>query len=337
MPSPAMTEEAFARAWVEAGGRPSVMAKNTGLTPEAIVRRRKRLAQRGVAVLHTAEAVYDPRGGTPVRRWSALAMKPAQRLNLSVSDGVVIVFSDAHYWPDLVSVSHRALLVLIEQLRPRVIIANGDMLDGATISRHDRIGWEQRPSLKGELKAAQDRMSEVEQAAFRAGTRDLAWNIGNHDARFETYLAKNAPAFEGLPGTTLPEHFPRWTFSVSTVLNANSDHPVMVKHRQANGIHATFNNTVKAGISMVTGHLHRLNVTAWGDYRGRRYGVDTGTLADPTGPQFTYSEDAPTPHGEGFAVLTFREGRMQPPELVEVVDGIAVFRGQPVTEKAQAA
>jgi hypothetical protein len=326
MPAPAMTEEDFAKAWEESGGSPAEMARATGLSQGSIYRRRARLADRGL-VLHTSEATPDPKGGTPVRRWTPLAMVPSHRLNIDVRDGVVIVFSDAHYWPDLVSASHLALLALIRQLRPAVLIANGDMLDGATISRHDRIGWEQRPSLKRELEACKSRLAEVEGAAGKA---QLAWNIGNHDARFETYMAKNAPAFEGLPGTTLPEHFPRWEFAVSTVLNAESDHPVMVKHRYHNGIHATYNNAMKAGISVVTSHLHRLTITSWGDYRGRRYGVDTGTLAAPTGPQFTYSEDAPTPHGEGFAVLTFRDGRMQPPELVEVVDGVAIFRGQPV-------
>lgn len=324
MPAPAMSREAFGEVWNRCGGSPDRVAHETGLSIRAIYKRRERMANDGT-VLHTAEAVPG-KVGNPIRRWTPLQMKPAQRLNLTVTDGVVIVFSDAHYWPNLVSASHRALLTLIASLKPKIVIANGDLLDGARISRHDRIGWEQQPTLKQEMDACQARTAEIEAVA---GPAQLVWNLGNHDSRFETYLSKRAPELEGMPGATLPEFFPLWQFSVSTVLNAESDHPVMVKHRLANGIHATYNNTVKAGISIVTGHLHRLNVTSWGDYRGRRYGIDTGTLADPTGPQFTYSEDAPTPHGEGFAVLTFRSGRLQPPELVEVVDGVAIFRGQP--------
>lgn len=325
-----LTDEEFVEAWNLCDGSPSAVRIMTGMAERSVYHRRSRLATKGI-ILHTAS---DQHMGTKKRHWTPLAMRPSFRLNLDVDDGVVIVFSDAHYWPGIVSTSHRALLVLIKALRPRIIIANGDIFDGSSISRHDRIGWEQRPSPKQELEACKERMGEIEKAADRAKVRDLAWNLGNHDARFENYLSKNAPAFEGMPMTTLPEHFPRWTFSVSTVLNANHDHPVMVKHRHHNGIHATYNNTLKAGISTVTGHLHRLNVTSWGDYRGRRYGIDTGTLADPNGPQFTYSEDAPTPHGEGFAVLNFRDGRMQPPELVEVVDGAAIFRGVPVTDKS---
>jgi len=87
---------------------------------------------------------------------------------------------------------------------------------------------------------------------------------------------------------------------------------------------------LKGGLTMVTGHLHRLAVTPWADYTGRRWGVDTGTLADPLGPQFEYLENNATPWCSGFAVLTFKDGKLLPPELCEVIDGVAYFRGEAV-------
>ena len=102
----------------------------------------------------------------------------------------------------------------------------------------------------------------------------------------------------------------------------------MIKHRYHNGIHAAYNNALKAGMSIVTGHLHRLAVTPWADYNGRRWGVDTGTLANPHGPQFDYAENNPSPHTSGFAVLTFKDGMLLPPELCEVLDEKAYFRGE---------
>ena len=53
-------------------------------------------------------------------------------------------------------------------------------------------------------------------------------------------------------------------------------------------------------------------------------------LADPTGNQFAYIEDNPVPWCQGFAVLCFRDGLLLPPELVEVIEGTAYFRGQAV-------
>jgi hypothetical protein len=79
-----------------------------------------------------------------------------------------------------------------------------------------------------------------------------------------------------------------------------------------------------------------LEVTPWGDYRGRRYGVQTGTLAAYDGPQFEYAENGPTPACSGFAVLTFKDGLLMPPELCEVVDGRAIFRGQVVVDDHEA-
>jgi len=105
----------------------------------------------------------------------------------------------------------------------------------------------------------------------------------------------------------------------------------VIKHRWHNGIHAVYNNVLKAGRNIVTGHLHKLQTTPWGDYNGRRYGVDTGTLAEPSGHQFLYLEGNPVPWASGFAVLTFDEnGMLLPPELVEVIGETAYFRGKAV-------
>lgn len=240
-----------------------------------------------------------------------------------IDDGVMIVGSDAHYWPGLVSVAHLAMVALIRKLKPAIVVANGDMLDGCSISRHDPNGWEDRPGLIGELTACTDRLGEIERVS--KGAR-LYWTQGNHDQRFERYLAMRVPEFRDVRGFKLPDHFPRWRHTISLLINGD----VMVKHRLRNGVHAAHNNTVNAGISTVTGHLHSLKVTPFSDYRGTRFGVDTGTLADPDGPQFTYDEDGPKNHRSGFAVLTFRGGKLLPPELCVVVDGVPFFRGAEV-------
>jgi hypothetical protein len=98
-------------------------------------------------------------------------------------------------------------------------------------------------------------------------------------------------------------------------------------------MHAAFNNALKGGRSIVTGHLHRLLATPWTDYNGRRWGVDTGTLSEPQFAQFDYSEDNAKNWGSGFAVLTFWRGQMLPPEFCEVINGNAFFRGELVHGK----
>jgi hypothetical protein len=106
----------------------------------------------------------------------------------------------------------------------------------------------------------------------------------------------------------------------------------MVKHKNAGGVHAGYNNTMKGGYTSVTGHTHLLESKPWGDWRGRRWGVQTGTLADLHGPQFEYHENGPSSACSGFVVLNFKDGELLPPELAEVIDGKCIFRGEVVAE-----
>lgn len=245
------------------------------------------------------------------------------RINMEVDNGVVLVGSDHHYWPGIITTAHRAFLRACRELKPVAVIANGDVLDGATISRHPPIGWESRPSLVDEVETCKERLAEIEKEA--KGARRI-WSLGNHDGRFETRLATVAPEYARLHGVHLKDHFPAWEPCWSVWINDD----VVIKHRYKGGIHATHNNTLSSGKTMVTGHLHSLKVTPYSDYAGTRFGVDTGTMADPWGPQFSdYLEDNPVNWRSGFVVLTFQNGRLLWPEIVHVLDGQSVeFRGK---------
>lgn len=242
---------------------------------------------------------------------------------LGIENGVVLVFSDAHFWPGIRTTAYKALLWAIKEFKPKSIVNNGDAFDGASISRHPRIGWDSKPSVIEELKACEIALGEIEDIA---GNSKLVWCLGNHDARFENRLAANAPEFQGVKGFSLKDHFPKWTPCWSVWPTED----VVIKHRYKGGIHAVHNNTVSGGKSIITGHLHSLKVTPWSDYNGTRYGVDTGTLADATGPQFEdYLESNPVNWRSGFAVLTFHNGRLLWPEVVHSLgDNKVEFRGK---------
>jgi len=260
---------------------------------------------------------------TQSREWRQ-TFPNSTRVNLT--DGVVIIFSDAHWWPGTRTPAHEALLLLIERMKPKVVIANGDLVDGASTNRHDPHGWAERPTVKEEIETVDAHLHEIKLASPK-GARFI-WNIGNHDLNFERRLATRVPEFAGMPMVRLEDHFDGWEMQWKTEINDCT----VVKHRYHNGIHAAYNNALKSGKTIVTGHLHRLAVTPWVDYNGKRWGVDTGTLANPNGPQFEYGEDNPKPHCSGFAVLTYKNGFLLPPELVEVINGRAYFRGEVIYE-----
>jgi hypothetical protein len=297
------------------------ISKILNITERRVLARRRSLEKRKDINLYSS----DPKGIKYQKDYAAVPHNV--RTNLGLLNGIVIVFSDAHFWPGIRSTAFQGLLWAIEEFKPRAVINNGDAFDGASISRYPRIGWDTKPSLIGELKACEASLEEIETAA-KAGNRQckLIWTLGNHDARFENTLANRVPEFANIKGFTLKDHFQAWTPAWSCW--ATDD--VVIKHRWKGGIHAVYNNSIMSGKSYVTGHLHSLKVSPFSDLNGTRYGVDTGTLAEPTGPQFIdYLEDAPVNWRSGFAILTIWKGHLLQPELVQVFDkGNIEFRGQ---------
>lgn len=319
MPAPAVSNKEFIECW-NTHQSPVKVAQALGIAERAVHARRRR-----IEVEHGIKLVAN----SPLAKYSEhlqTADKHPKRYDLGILDGEVIVFSDAHFWPGLRTTAFKGLLHLIWNMQPKAVVCNGDAFDGASISRFPRIGWDSTPSIIQELKACEASLGEIENIARKARHNvALPWTLGNHDARFENRLAANAPQYEMVKGFALHDHFPAWR-SCWAVWNGET----VIKHRYKGGLHATHNNTVNSGVNIVTGHLHSLKVTPFDDYHGTRYGVDTGTLADPLGPQFTnYLEEGPTNWRSGFVVLTFHKGRLLWPEVVKVWDeGRIEFRGK---------
>lgn len=248
----------------------------------------------------------------------------APTIRLTVDNGVVLIGSDGHYWNIPPSTGHRAFVKFARKLKPETVIYNGDAFDGAGISRHAPIGWEKFPTVVDQIDACKDRMQEIANAAPRDTA--LIWTMGNHDARFETSIASRAPEYAKVHGVHLKDHFPDWTPAWAVDINST----LVVKHRFHGGENAARTNALHSGRSIATGHLHSLRVTPYTDYNGTRWGIDTGMLADPSGPQFTpWLEANPTNWRAGFVVCTFENKRLLWPEVVHVVGPTLVeWRGK---------
>lgn len=246
------------------------------------------------------------------------------RVYFEVKNGSVIIGSDFHIWPGDESTALRAFKKICQDIQPKAIILNGDVLDFPSISRHPPMGWESIPAPFEEIECTQDHLNDIVKAVPR-GTKKI-WTLGNHDARFEMKLAAHAKEYKNIKGIHLSDHFPLWEKGWSAWINND----VVCKHRWKGGIHATHNNTLNSGKTMVTGHLHSQKVTPFTDYNGTRYGIDTGCVADPYQESFSYAEDNPRNWISGFAVLTFKDDRLLYPELCSVwdQDQSVQFRGQ---------
>jgi len=264
MPKPIYNDNEFIEIW-NTHKSAKKMSDAIGMDVRQILRRRKKIEDKsGVALVSSHKTASVNRPENPVRK------------ELGIENGVVLVFSDAHFWPGIHTTAYKGVLWAIKEFQPKAIIANGDVFDGASVSRFPRIGWDSTPSIIQELKACEIALGEIEETAKKARHNvNLVWTMGNHDARFENRLAANAPQYEFVRGFSLKDHFPAW----HPCWSCWPTDEVVVKHRWKGGIHATHNNT-SSGKTMVTGHLHSLKVTPYSDYNGTRFGVDTGTLAE---------------------------------------------------------
>lgn len=322
MPARKCTDEQFVDAFKYLGS-PQKVADHFQMDIRQVYRRRNALEKK-LGVILTSHA----RDNTGRERIELPRTGIRQMANVA---GPVVVFGDAHWWPgQKKTVAHQALLVLIKELKPAIIVANGDLLDLPTSSRHPPLGYGEHPThdVAQEIAVAQEYLAEIEGLAPH--NCPLVWNLGNHDVRLAARIAANAPELATLKGARLEDHFPAWSLGMSLLVNGN----VMIKHRPPKGgVHATHGSIVASGLDcIVTNHLHALRISPLTTYRPRRsYGVDAGCLADfgPAVPQFDYAEDGVVGWASGFAVLHIEAGgTVLPPELCEVIGGKAYFRGK---------
>ena len=310
-----VSDDDFISAW-QKHGSPNAVAAALGIGVRGLYKRRARLAEKGI-FLPTVSASLRPN-----TEWTP-RLEFERRRRFEVQDGVVIIFSDPHYLPDHSHVAQSALLELCRALDPQLVICGGDAVDGDTISRWDPTrGQHKRFSVAEELHCVRERFGELDAILKK---KQRAWILGNHDVRLGRFVMMKCPELADMDGMRLEDWAPHWPLSWTISVNEGTPGMLVVRHRnQAGMLHM---QAQKAGCNYAHGHLHRLNVHTLPTFAGYRYSIDCGSLADPDSEGFDYAEGN-IPHCQGFAVLTYKAGKLLMPELCYVENQTAHFRGQ---------
>ena len=316
------SDDAFIKLWKKLGS-PTLVGKELGINPRSALTRRKNLEIRYNIELPTHNSQRDEK--KPKQKKIDLAAHNVRR-GIDV-DKVkrVIVFSDAHF-TDTPTTAFKALLKMIKEFKPQVIICNGDAFDGQVLSRFPSINYDQKPNVLQELNACRYHLDEI--VKNKPAGCELIWCLGNHDMRYESWLVNKVPEYSGVDGFSLKYHFPEWKTCWSYWIGEET----IIKHRHKGGRSAGYSNLLAAGnTNIITGHTHVLAIQPITNYQGTYWGVQTGCLADPMSPTFEYCEDGPKDWRSGFVMLSFNQGRMLMPEMVMVSDeqnGEYEFRGE---------
>lgn len=332
-----VTDTEFETAWKICSGSPRAVATYLQLSERNVYNRRRSLSVQGKSDLQTIPSFAGSKGynGKEDHNWQVESTPYRQRVDYTVRGGYAFFFGDCHWWPGEPSLANKALLILLKKLKPIFVAANGDVFDGASISRHEPLGWVTLPTVSEELGIVKQRLGEIRRAAPNA---QLYLSPGNHCTRFDRRLATETAEFKDVVGFKIEDHLKDWPMAYVAVLNKDTQIPVLVMHNFRGGVHAPWNNAVNAGSTIITGHLHSQNRTAHTTYFKTCYGVDHGLLADPDHAAFSYTMGRPKNWRSGFCVMKFdKDGRHLPPELCEIqaYDGYkrAIWRGEVLCEE----
>jgi len=315
-----ITDEVFIELWNKLGS-PTLVAEVLKMNPRSIMARRKALEIYHNIKLPTFNS----------QRQEKTTLKKIEQTPHNVRRGIdvdkvkrVIVFSDAHF-TNVTTTAFKALLLMIKEFQPQVIVCNGDAFDGQVLSRFPTINYDEKPSVLDELSYCRYHLDEI--VKHKPAGCELIWPMGNHDLRYESFLVNKVPEYSGVDGFSLKYHFPEWKTCWSYWIGEDT----VVKHRHKGGRLAGYNNLTAAGnTNIITGHTHVLCASPITNYQGTYWGVQTGCLANPLSPSFGYTEDSPLDWRSGLVLLSFDQGRMLMPELIMVTDeenGEFEFRG----------
>lgn len=219
--------------------------------------RRLRGAKGAYKLKHTADkSLFKPIG------WQQNVMPPTQSKTRKpiVLDGAlkVLILSDIHIpYHDEVAVA--AAINHGKKKKPDVIILNGDIGDFYGVSRHDK---DPRRSLADELDAIRQFLFHLRK---QFPVTRILYKIGNHEARMEMFLVKNAPVLLGVSDFELPVLLKFDELQIELVPSLTlirlGNLPIYHGHELPQGMSSPVNPArgiwMRVQESLICGHWHR--------------------------------------------------------------------------------
>lgn len=213
-----------------------------------------------------------------------------------------VILSDIH----IPEHDHKAVaiaLAYMQDVKPDVIVLNGDILDNINTSRFPKD-----PHI---IETFADELDETR--AFLKLVSDQHpkatkhYVVGNHEVRIEKYLLEHAPALSSLPELSidnllhLREHGYSYVDGSDKVKLGNLEvfHGDIVKKDSGASARAHMR---KRGGSVLIGHVHKLGVTYLTDRWGTHTAIENGHLSRPD-PDYVVDPD----WQQGFTEVHFTD------------------------------
>jgi predicted phosphodiesterase len=236
----------------------------------------------------------------------------------------ILLMPDLHA-PALDEAAFSCFLDVLARWKPDVLVCLGDFIDLACVSTYAKDP-RTTASLQDEIEGARKARARVDKAAGKATKVFL---MGNHEARLESYLIRQAPEVIGFVSVRelLQLHANGWKV-VDYKSTFQLGHLRMSHDYGRAGVNAARQSCVDVGESVAFGHTHRLQVHYQGTQAGARHvGASLGWLGDPEAVDYRHRDLVRRDWQHGFGVVHMLKDKRFWLQAVPIVGGQCVVDG----------
>jgi predicted phosphodiesterase len=253
-------------------------------------------------------------------------MKPKERY---------MIISDVHV-PDYDIKSFDLILKFLAHYKPDFLDILGDFVNFTKISKYDQDPY-YKTDLADEIAEGRGLLKQLSQTAVKANENvQISYFEGNHEARMQKYLGKNAQQLAELTSDDeyiisvahlfeLKKHGIKWIPAHRIIQRHNVvfTHGINVRIKSGFAAHA---NIDKFGASGFTGHSHKLCHVTRTQSGNTKFWIETGCLCNlsPT-PAYAIHPD----WTQGFAVADYDFSTHQfYPQVIPIINHSFVYDGK---------
>lgn len=250
----------------------------------------------------------------------------------------VLIFSDTQI-PNQDKGLFKAMFAFIKDFKPDLIVLNGDILDVTTLSTHDfptKLGYD----FNDEIKIGNKFLDDLQKVAGKANPEvRYVFRGGNHEARVEKYLEKNASRLIGLKNNededvvSIPSLLRLKERGIAWIpyMGDKQELPggVLLHHgtrSSKNSGYTAMGYINDLGASSVTGHTHRLGLVFKTLFDRVIFGMELGSTCE-TKHKSEYTKDPNWQKGFGV-IMVDQKTKTAYPTVIPYIGGKFQFGGK---------
>lgn len=258
--------------------------------------------------------------------------KELKQARKDLAPKLAVVLSDIHT-PDEDKDAIEIVCDLMRDLKPQILVLNGDILDLPEVSRHDAGSLARLENKRiFQTFAAGNRLLDKLESAAGPQCTDKRYVYGNHEHRLRRWLQQGDNAiFEGDVSLDIAHRLKleerAWQVFPDYPEAGTRLGKLWITHGQWCGKYPAARHLERYQTSVLVGHTHTEQTHHASTWNGPHVGYCAGYLADRTAKSMAY---APKPNNwkQGFALVYVESNGNFHVQMLSIIDGILFYGGR---------